>query len=143
MKKILTLGISLIVVFVFLGLMPVHGEADVYKNVMRLHVVANSNTEADQMLKLEVRDEVLEVVSDICSKNKCESIESACLVISENIEEIEKSAEQRIAAEGYDYDVKVLLGEENYPTKNYEDLAFPAGRYISLQVRIGEAEGEN
>ena len=143
MKKILTLGVSLVVIFIFLGLMPVHGEADIYEKVIRLHVVANSDSEEDQALKLKVRDEVLTVVSRICAENKCESTEQACNVVREHIDEITTAAEKRVAAEGYQYDVKVLLGQENYPTKNYEDLAFPAGRYISLQVKIGEGEGEN
>ena len=143
MKKILTLGVSLVVIFIFLGLMPVHGEADIYEKVIRLHVVANSDSEEDQALKLKVRDEVLAVVTGICAENKCENTEEACSVVREHIDEIAKAAEKRVAAEGYQYDVKVLLGQENYPTKNYEDLAFPAGRYISLQVKIGEGEGEN
>lgn len=143
MKKILTLGMSLIVIFIFLGLMPVHGEADIYENVIRLHVVANSDSEEDQALKLKVRDTVLSVVSDVCAENSCKNIDEASAVVREHIDEITKAAEKRIAAEGYEYSVKVSLGEENYPTKNYEDLAFPAGRYLSLQVKIGEGEGQN
>ncbi len=143
MKKILTLGMSLIVIFIFLGLMPVHGEADIYENVIRLHVVANSDSEEDQALKLKVRDTVLSVVSDICAENSCKNIDEASAVVREHIDDITQAAEERIAAEGYRYDVKVSLGEENYPTKNYEALAFPAGRYLSLQVKIGEGEGQN
>ncbi len=143
MKKILTLGMALIVIFIFLGLMPVHGEADIYEKVIRLHVVANSDSEEDQALKLKVRDEVLTVVSRICEENNCENIKQAHSIVEEHIDEIRVAADKCIRAEGYGYDVKVLLGEENYPTKNYEDLAFPAGRYLSLQVKIGEGEGEN
>ena len=143
MKKTLTFGVSLIAIFIILGLMPVHGEAEIYENVIRLHVVANSDSEEDQALKLKVRDEVLSVVTDICSTQSCANVEEASVAVRANIEEITSAAEACIATEGYDYDVKVLLGEENYPTKNYEDLAFPAGRYLSLQVKIGEGEGQN
>ena len=143
MKKILTLGVSLIVIFIFLGLMPVHGEADIYENVIRLHVVANSDSEEDQALKLKVRDTVLSVVSDICAENSCKNIDEASAVVREHIDEITQAAQERIAAEGYEYTVKVSLGQENYPTKNYEDLAFPAGRYLSLQVKIGQGDGQN
>ena len=55
MKKLLAFGLSIISIFIFLGLMPVHGEADIYENVIRLHVVANSDSEEDQALKLKVR----------------------------------------------------------------------------------------
>ena len=143
MKKLLAFGVSIVAIFIFLGLMPVHGEADIYDNVIRLHVVANSDSEEDQTLKLKVRDSVLSVVSDMCEKNDCKNLQEARSVVEAHIDEIRAVAEERIAAEGYNYPVKVLLGEENYPTRNYEELAFPAGRYISLQVKIGEAEGEN
>lgn len=143
MKKLLAFGVSLVSIFVFLGLMPVHGEADIYENVIRLHVVANSDSEEDQVLKLKVRDSVLSVVSDMCEKNKCENVEEARAVVKEHIDEISAAAEERIAAEGYGYRVSVTLGEEKYPTRNYEELAFPGGKYISLQVKIGEGEGKN
>ena len=143
MKKMLTLGVSLIVIFIFLGFMPVHGESDIYEKVIRLHVVANSDSDEDQALKLKVRDEVLAVVSRICAENECQNAEEASGVVREHIGEIKETAEKCVKNEGYGYNVKVLLGEENYPTKNYEDLAFPAGRYVSLQVNIGESEGEN
>lgn len=145
MKKILTLGVSLIVIFIFLGLMPVHGEADVYERVIRLHVLANSDSEEDQTLKLKVRDEVLRQVADICENNqdRCQSAEDVRALIGEHLDEISQVAEKCIKSEGYSYTVRVLLGEENYPTKNYEDLAFPSGRYVSLRVEIGEADGEN
>ena len=143
MKKLLAFGVSIISIFIFLGLMPVHGEADIYENVMRLHVVANSDSEEDQALKLKVRDTVLSVVSDMCEKNECQSIEEACKAVEGHIDEIKVAAEKKIAAEGYSYPICVTLGEENYPTRNYETLAFPGGEYISLQVKIGKGEGKN
>ena len=57
MKKILSLCISVLIVFIFLGVMPVHGEAEIYDNVIRLHVIANSNSEEDQQLKVQVTKE--------------------------------------------------------------------------------------
>ena len=143
MKKLLAFGVSLVSIFIFLGLMPVHGEADIYENVIRLHVVANSDSEEDQALKLKVRDSVLSVVSDICAENNCQTTEQACEVVEAHIDEIRAAAKERIAAEGYGYRVSVSLGEEKYPTRNYEELAFPGGKYISLQVKIGEGEGKN
>ena len=66
MKKILTLSVACIAIFIFLGLMPVHGEAEIYDNVIRLHVLANSDSDEDQKLKLEVRDVILKEVSEMC-----------------------------------------------------------------------------
>ena len=143
MKKILALGVALTVIFVFLGFLPIHGEAQIYDNVIRLHVLANSDSEEDQQLKLKVRDEVLLMVSELCISSSCTNIREAYALISENIPEITARAEKCIKEEGYLYPVEVVLGKENYPTKNYEELAFPAGRYLSLQVKIGEADGEN
>lgn len=143
MKKIFTFGVSLVAILIFLGLMPVHGEAEIYDNVIRLHVLANSNSEEDQALKLKVRDTVLDMVSKICDKNDCNNVEEAQSVIIAHSAEIKQAAEARIQEEGYQYDVSVVLGEENYPTRNYESLAFPRGKYISLRINIGEGEGEN
>ena len=143
MKKLLALSVSIVLIFIFLGLMPVHGEADIYENVIRLHVIANSDSDEDQSLKLKVRDTVLLVVSDMCKEHECENIEQACAVVQEHIDEIKKAAEERVADEGYGYNVDVSLGKERYPMRIYEELAFPSGDYISLQVKIGESQGEN
>lgn len=143
MKKVFALLVSVVVLFIFLGLLPVHGEAEIYDNVIRLHVVANSDSDEDQTLKLKVRDAVLAAVSDIEKEYACENIEEAKLVIESHMEKIVCAAEESIYNEGYFYNVEVLLCEENYPTKNYEACAFPSGKYLSLQVKIGEARGEN
>ncbi len=143
MKKLLTICVSVLVIVIFLGLLPVHGEADVYDSVIRLHVLANSDSEEDQILKLKVRDAVLEKVATVCEENPCDNVFEAKRIIEESLCEIEEMAQKRIFDEGYDYDVEVLLNKEDYPTRNYEKLAFPSGEYLSLQVRIGEAEGKN
>ena len=143
MKKIFALSVSVVVLIIFLGLIPVHGEADIYDNVIRLHVVANSNSEEDQTLKLSVRDAVLDEVSKILDSIPCDSVDKANELIDAHIEDITLAAKKCLYNEGYDYDVEVLLGKENYPTKNYESCAFPSGNYLSLQVKIGEAEGDN
>jgi len=141
MKKIL------IIVFVFavslwvLNFLPVHGEEAVYDSVVRLHVIANSDSDADQALKLKVRDAVLGSMSGILEG--CNDRDEALLRLSDALPEIEKAAEETVRAEGYDYPVSVCLGEEKYPRKSYEDVCFPAGEYQSLQVKIGGSEGKN
>ena len=143
MKKLLTVCVSVLVIVIILGILPVHGEAEVYDSVIRLHVLANSDSEKDQILKLKVRDAVLEKVSAICKDNSCNNIFEAREIIEANILEIEDVARKRISDEGSDYAVDVILSKEIYPTRNYEKLAFPSGEYLSLQVKIGEAKGKN
>ena len=130
------LGISLIA-----GLFPVHGESEIYDTVVRLHVIANSDSESDQALKLRVRDEIIAVVSP--AVKDCKNQAEAIAAIGGVIDEIELAAAKVIDEEGYDYPVSVEIGEEHYPTKKYETCAFPEGTYVSLRVNIGEGEGKN
>ncbi len=141
MKKILTFIITVCLIVALIGLLPVHGEEKIYDSVMRLHVVANSDSEADQALKLSVRDAIL-LRSDLISAD-CETLDEAKERTLANLEEIQKCAEAEIERLGYSYDVEVRLCEENYPTKTYGSLCFPSGKYLSLQVLIGEASGAN
>ena len=141
MKNILTLAVCLAFICVVIGLMPVHGETEIYDSVVRLHVLANSDTDEDQALKLKVRDAVLERSSKILGE--CNSREEAIAAINENISLRESGAQETVITNGYDYSVRVELGEEDYPTRNYESCCFPSGRYVSLRVLIGDAEGQN
>ncbi|MBO7310480.1 MAG: stage II sporulation protein R [Clostridia bacterium] len=141
MKKIITLILCICLVFIFIGLLPVHGEAEIYDNVLRLHVVANSDSEEDQALKLNVRDKIIELSNTLCVD--CKSIDDAKKIISQNINSFLLCAEEEVARQGYDYSIEIRLSEENYPTKTYASLCFPSGKYLSLQVLIGEARGQN
>ena len=143
MKKILTVIVTISVLFVIFSLLPVRGEGEIYREFIRLHVIANSDSEEDQELKYSVRDEVVQAITDLCKNNKIEDVDAAKRFINENINEITDIAQVKISEEGYLYDVAVEFSVESYPTKNYESFAFPAGRYLSLQIKIGEAEGEN
>ena len=125
----------------FLGLMPVHGESEIYDSVLRLHVLANSDSEEDQNLKLKVRDALLESSCELFES--CPTREDAILKVNENIEYLEAVAASVIEDEGYTYPVSIELGEEVYPTKSYEGFCFPSGSYVSLQVIIGNGEGQN
>lgn len=141
MKNLLAIVVCIIFVFIAIGLLPVHGEAEIYDSVVRLHVLANSDSEEDQALKLKVRDSVLACSRDILKD--CDSREDAILAINANISKLEDAAASSIKNEGYPYSVRVELGEEEYPTKNYESFCFPSGSYVSLRVLIGDAEGQN
>ena len=140
-KRILIATFTIIGLYVLLGFLPIHSEAAIYDNVLRLHVLANSDSSEDQALKLEVRDRILEETATLF-KN-CKSKDEAREAVESNLDKIREIAEQTVREAGYEYGVSVSLGEEEYPTKNYEECCFPAGEYLSLRVMIGEAEGEN
>ena len=141
MNKLLTVIAVFCVAVLLTFLLPTHGEAEVYDNVIRLHVIANSNSEEDQSLKLKVRDAVLAAANGISVDTS--DVKEARMIFEQNIDVLKASAEKCIMDEGYFYNVSVCLTEESYPTKNYESLCFPAGEYLSLQVKIGDAVGEN
>ena len=141
MKNLLALTVTVILLFVILGALPIHGESEIYDSVLRLHILANSDSEEDQELKLKVRDTILEHSSELFGDSQ--SIEDAALVINSNIDTITELARQVIIENGYDYPVSVTLTNERYPTRSYESLCFPSGEYLSLRVMIGDAEGQN
>ncbi|MBQ9774380.1 MAG: stage II sporulation protein R [Clostridia bacterium] len=128
-------------VLLLVGLLPVHGEEEIYDTVVRLHVLANSDSEEDQALKLKVRDAILEVVAPLT--RDCRTQEEAIAVLQSNLELLRGTAERVIAAEGKSDPVSVTLGEEEYPRRDYDSFCFPAGTYVSLRVCIGDAEGQN
>ena len=141
MKQILIFCIFILVGMILLGVLPTHGETEIYDSVLRLHVLANSDSEYDQALKLRVRDGVLAATAQLLSD--CTTRDQAVAVMSDNLETVRQAALAVVDAEGAKYDVTIKLCEEEYPTKNYESVCFPAGSYMSLQVCIGEAEGKN
>ena len=145
MKKrgylIVTVLVLSAVVLGVLFFLPVHGEGEIYDTVVRLHVRANSDSEEDQALKLRVRDAVLDVTGELVAD--CTTQEEAVSVLEAHMADLELAARSVIAAEGRDDAVSVMLGRETYPTRTYESCCFPAGEYVSLQVLIGAAEGQN
>ena len=140
-KKLLICSFLILAVALVAGVFPVHGEGEIYDTVVRLHVLANSDSEEDQSLKLKVRDRVVELVSP--AVENCSSQSEAIAAIGGIMDELEAAAEETVLSEGFDYDVSILIGEEYYPTKTYESCAFPEGEYVSLRVCIGDAEGQN
>lgn len=140
-NRILICAVVFLAFVIIVGAMPIHGEEKIYDTVVRLHVLANSDSDEDQALKLEVRDAVIETVGE--AVEGCKTQKEAIAAIEQIIPDIEERAEKCIAEHGYTYGVGVELSKEYYPTKNYETCAFPAGEYASLRICIGEAEGQN
>ncbi len=140
-QKILILLCVFVLCVAVCDILPIHGEEKIYESVVRLHVLANSDSKEDQELKLKVRDAILAYTSPkvIDSASREEAIE----ILSAELEQLKEIARSVIVSEGYDYSVDVTLTLEEYPTKNYESMSFPSGEYVSLRVMIGEAAGQN
>ncbi len=115
--------------------------AQIRDAVVRLHVLANSDTAEDQALKLCVRDVVLlsstELFADTTTRKQAEQKIQAALP------KIQKVAEACVREQGYDYSVTAKLTEAYFSTRTYESGTFPAGRYKTVQIVIGEGKGKN
>ena len=114
---------------------------DIADSVFRLHVIANSDSKEDQDLKYIVRDNLLSYMNEICSN--CETKQEAINIVTENKDKFEEIAKSTIKEQGFSYDVKINIGNFEFPTKNYGDISLPAGYYDALRVEIGEAKGQN
>ena len=141
MKKWLGFLMAAVMLVTAFMILPIHGEAELYDKVIRLHVLANTDSEEDQALKLTVRDAVLKKTQTLLEN--VDSREQAEMILRQNLPVIEQTARDALRAAGAENTVTVELGQESYPTREYERLAFPAGEYLSLRVMIGEAEGQN
>ncbi|NMA65646.1 MAG: stage II sporulation protein R [Clostridiaceae bacterium] len=110
-------------------------------NVVRLHIVANSDTEEDQNLKLKVRDAILEHIKDQYPLGATR--DETAQYLKNNLSEIEKVAANVLEENGSFEKVKANYGVFPFPTKEYENIALPAGMYEAVRVELGDAEGEN
>lgn len=141
MKRKISALVIMCILMAAVVIMPRADDFDIYEKTVRLHVIANSDTEEDQNEKLAVRDSILSYLSD-----KLENITSrddAIEIIGENLSEIEKTANERLEAEGSEHTASVVLCREKYPRKQYDEITLPAGEYLSLQIKIGNSEGKN
>ncbi len=114
---------------------------EIRSDVLRLHVIANSDSSVDQNLKLRLRDYILEEGEDIFDGSV--NVENAVEKIEPKLSELEKSAETFVKNAGFDYDVKITLSNEYFTTRTYESVTLPAGKYLALRVVIGSGEGHN
>ena len=141
MKRIFSLIVSLVFATVMIAVIPTEADADVYSDTLRLHILAASDDEEDQSLKLCVRDAILSEYS--AELSLADGMDDAVGRVTRLLPEIKSSAEKCIREYGFDYSVDVSLGEEWYDTREYDGFALPKGKYTSLIIRIGEAGGKN
>ena len=130
-----------VTVFLLTGAWAANTQGELADRVVRLHVIANSDAEEDQALKLQVRDAVLARTEAIlrasADREEAESWLAAALP------ELERLAEETVAASGFDYGVTAELAETSFPTKDYDGFSLPAGRYLALRLVIGQGTGQN
>lgn len=131
----------MLIATLMLAAFPTDAEAEIYKDTIRLHILANSDSAQDQELKIAVRDRLLVEYGE--TLNAGGTFEEARGLIEELLPEIEETAEEWIRELGFNYGVCATLTVEWYETREYEDFALPAGYYTSLRVIIGEGEGQN
>lgn len=142
MKKnpIIPILMILFSVLIF-AVMPTEAEGAIYEDTVRLHILANSDGEADQSLKLEIRDKILEKYGALLSE--CKTKEEAEAVAENLTEDIRRDCEGWIKEYGYGYSATVEVGTEWYGTREYESFTLPSGYYTSVRVVLGEGEGQN
>ena len=134
----LLLGLA---VFLASGAMALQTEQELSDRVVRLHVLANSDSEEDQALKLRVRDRVLAYVEPLL-EGSADRREAEALLRGRLLE-LERVAGEEIRAAGYDYRVEARLEDTSFPTREYEGFTLPAGKYLALRLVIGAGAGRN
>jgi len=138
MKWLVSGCVVILILFTVLSCMPVHGEEEIYEKIIRLHVIAESDSEEDQARKLLVRDAVLcyleDEIADAATYEEAESL------IKERIPEICAAAEAVVEGK---CSVDIVMGTEKYPVRYYENFTLPAGDYTSLRIILGEGAGKN
>ena len=111
------------------------------KNILRIHIIANSDSEADQAVKLKVRDAVVAFTGEIF--NGCESLNDAEKTAKEHLGEIKGECEKTLAKNGFSYPVNIKIGDAFFDTREYDSFTLPAGNYRSLIITLGEGKGHN
>ena len=128
-------------VFLISGAVSLQSRDQLADKVVRLHILANSDSEEDQALKLRVRDRVLERATELLEQtgDRREAEE----VLQSHLPELERIAAEEISACGYEYDVTAEVANTMFPTKEYDGFTLPAGEYLALRIIIGEGNGRN
>lgn len=109
--------------------------------LIRLHVIANSDTGSDQSAKLNVRDSVLQILTP--QLEGASSVAEAESLIRSTLPQLCRAAQTSLLSDGKFYSVKAELCRESYPTRSYDGFALPPGEYVSLKLILGEGKGHN
>ena len=140
-KLIQNVGVCLAVVACFWFWNLLHNKEQLRRNLIRFHVVANSDSEWDQSVKLQVRDAVIGSLQK--ELNALGDMEAAKVYLTENLPKIQKIANETLEALGVEQEAVVSLCREAFQKREYETFSLPAGVYESLRIVIGEGQGHN
>lgn len=116
-------------------------QGEPYSEILRFHVRANSDSEEDQELKMAVKEDVVALLNPLLED--CKDVAESKSIIVKNLQSIYETTINTITEQGYDYNIKVYVTEEEFPAKTYGDLTFPDGEYQALRIDIGQAKGQN
>ena len=141
MKQAFTGILSILAAMLIACVIPTEADAEIYSDTLRLHILAASDSDEDQALKLRVRDGILAEYS--AQLSEVTDLEDARATLEARLPDIVATAERIVAEAGYDYTVTASLGEEWYDTRDYGELSLPRGVYTSLIIKIGKGQGRN
>lgn len=117
--------------------------SDLQQHVLRMHILANSDSDADQQLKYQVRDALLASSETLFGSSQPESREALETTAKAHLHEMETIAQRVVQEQGYSYPVKAELVTMPFTERTYEDLTMPAGTYEAIRITIGAAAGKN
>ncbi len=145
-KTLLRIEISLLIALIICGVLNINAFSQqcdsIREKMLRMHVIANSNTQEDQELKLKVRDAVLTAGKEVFDGSVTST--EAKAKIEPHIEYLENVALKTIKSEGFDYNVQITVENEYFNTRTYDNkVTLPAGNYNAIKVIIGEGKGQN
>lgn len=141
MKHTLSVALCLLLAALLLVALPTEAEADIYRDTLRLHVLAASDSEEDQRIKLSVRDFVLTHYGE--ALREADTVSEAIEKTSSLLGAIETDVNAYLTALGVNYRAHVTLSEEWYTTRVYESVTLPRGTYASLRITLDAGEGAN
>lgn len=115
--------------------------SEVKNSLIRFHVIANSDTDEDQNLKIKIKNEVINYLYPYL--NNSESLDESRQIIKDKMPEVKRIAERVIEDNNYNYSVKLQLSRENFPDKSYGNIVLPQGNYEAFRIIIGSGQGKN
>lgn len=142
-KKLFILSLTSALIFSFLiSIIPFSASCEeMYDNIVRVRIIANSNNEKDQTLKLAVRDAILKDSVSLFPNDA--DYDEIVLIAKENLDAFLKTAEKTVSKNGFNYSVKAEIRQEFFGTREYDNFTLPSGNYETLVITLGEGKGEN
>lgn len=141
-KRLFCFCLSFLLILGICDFLPINGEERVYTQLIRLHILANSDSAEDQNIKLLVRDRLIEVAPQFFDEEADGTLEAA-QAIKQNIPALCAFVNNCLAEMGISYRAVVNFGKEQYPEREYDGITYPAGQYVSLRINLGDGEGKN